>query len=78
MLNLDLIGNGENFLALKESIGKYVDALEPHKKQFVELCLREDPKARPKANTLLKHPVLQEVATGPKVHGKNYWEGYWA
>ena len=61
MLNLDLLGNGEHFLAVKESIGKYVDALEPHKKQFVELCLREDPKARPKANSLLKHPVLQEV-----------------
>lgn len=61
MLNLDLLGNGDNLLALKEVIGKYVDALEPHKKQFVELCLRQDPKTRPKANELLTHPVLQEV-----------------
>ena len=44
MLNLDLLGNGENFLALMESIGKHVDALELHKKQFVELCYEKIPR----------------------------------
>ena len=55
------VGQWRELLGLKDSIGKYVDALEPHKKQFVKLCRREDPKARPKDNSLLKHPVLQEV-----------------
>ncbi len=63
MLNLDLLGNSEgrrtlvNSEAIQQALGQVPDS----QRAFIELCLREDPAKRPKASTLLKHPVLQEV-----------------
>ncbi len=70
MLDLDLIvGNGEGFNRLQvrhESNKRAVDNLDGMKKEFIKLCLHEDPDQRPTAHDLLKHPVLQEV--GLRLH----------
>lgn len=39
-----------------------IDVLEdPHQKDFIRLCLRQDPLERPSARSLLLHPLLFEV-----------------
>ena len=65
MLDLELIisnGEGHNRLQLRqESTLKALDNIDGMKKEFIKLCLNEDPDQRPTAHDLLKHPVLQEV-----------------
>ena len=63
MLNLDLLGNSEGrpTLVNKEAIQHALGEIQDSHRAFIELCLQEDPAKRPKASTLLKHPVLQEV-----------------
>ena len=67
MLDLDLIvGNGEgtghNRLQVRhESNMRAIENLDGMKKEFIKLCILEDPDKRPTAHDLLKHPVLQEV-----------------
>lgn len=66
MLNLALLNNGEGtqgFQAKQEEIQRALDKLEEHKGNFIRLCLHPDPTQRPKADVLLKQPVLQEVCS---------------
>lgn len=63
MLNLDLLGNGDNPSPVKkESIQRALDGLVGPQREFVELCLRENKAERPNATSLLKHPALQVVS----------------
>lgn len=65
MLNFDLLGNGEGqqqtHSTRSEAFRKALDRLSPLTRNFIELCIHPDPTMRPKANVLLKQPVLQEV-----------------
>ena len=63
MLNLDLLGNGDGRPSpvKQEAIKRVVLELDPARRGFIGLCLEEDPTKRPRASSLLKHPVLQEV-----------------
>lgn len=63
MLNLDLLGNSEGrpTLVNKEAIQQALGKIHGPQRAFIELCLQEDPVKRPKASSLLKHAVLQEV-----------------
>ena len=63
MLNLDLLGNSEGrpTLVNKEAIQQALGKIHGPQRAFIELCLQEDPAKRPKASSLLKHAVLQEV-----------------
>lgn len=65
MLNLDLLGNseGRRTLVNSEAIHQALGQVPDSQRAFIEFCLQEDPAKRPKASTLLKHPVLQEVHT---------------
>ena len=65
MLNLDLLGNGDNPSPVKkESIHQALERLSGPQRVFIELCLRERKEDRPSATSLLKHPALQEVRLG--------------
>ena len=63
MLNLDLQGNGDGRLSpvKQDAIHLALEGLGEPKKLFIQLCLQDDPGSRPKALSLLKHHVLQEV-----------------
>ena len=63
MLNLELLANSEGrpTLANSEAIQHALGQIQDSKRAFIELCLQEDPAKRPKASSLLKHAVLQEV-----------------
>ena len=65
MLNLDLLGNGEALQSQtrSEALTKALSDLSPLTRNFIQLCIHPDPSMRPKANALLKQPVLQEVST---------------
>ena len=63
MLNLDLLGNGDNPSPVKkESIRLALEGLIGPQKEFIGLCLRENKAERPNATSLLKHPALQVVS----------------
>ena len=64
MLNLDLLANSEGrpTLVNREAIQHALGEIQESQRAFIELCLQEDPAKRPKASTLLKHAVLQEVS----------------
>ena len=63
MLNLDLLGNGDGRPSpvKQDAIHRALEGLGEPKKLFIQLCLQDDPGRRPKALSLLKHHVLQEV-----------------
>ena len=63
MLSLDLLGNGDGRPnpVKQEAIQRVLEGLGEPKRRFIQLCLQEDPSRRPKASSLLKHHVLQEV-----------------
>ena len=67
MLDLDLIisnGEGHNRVQHRqESNLRALETIDEMKKDFIRLCLHEDPDQRPTAQDLLKQPVLQEVST---------------
>jgi len=64
MLSLDLLGNGDGRPnpVKQEAIQRVLEGLGEPKRRFIQLCLQEDPSRRPKASSLLKHHVLQEVS----------------
>jgi len=63
MLNLDLLGNGDNPSPVKqESIEKAFEGITGRQRDFIEICLRKNKEDRPTATALLKHPALQEVS----------------
>ena len=63
MLNLELLGTGEGSRSMvkRDDIDNVLKNLRPERRQFIELCLSDDPSKRLKASQLLKNPVLQEV-----------------
>lgn len=63
MLNLDLLGNGDTTHSITrgDAVQKALDQLNPMTRDFIELCIDRNPEQRPKAQLLLKQPVLQEV-----------------
>lgn len=65
MLNFELLGNGDgahgHTSPKQEAVLRAVEGLHKKKREFIELCLHRDPDMRPRAQSLLKHPVLQEV-----------------
>ena len=67
MLNFDLLGNGDGRPSpvKQEAIQRALEGLGEPKRLFIQLCLQDDPGSRPKAVSLLKHHVLQEVG-GPE------------
>ena len=65
MLNFELLGNGDgahgHTSPKQDVVLRAVEGLHKKKREFIELCLHHDPEMRPRAQSLLKHPVLQEV-----------------
>ena len=67
MLNFELLGNGEGAHGYtspkQEAVLRAVEGLDERKREFIQLCLHQQPSKRPRAQDLLKHLVLQQVCT---------------
>lgn len=64
MLNLELLGNGDSHpgrVAMKQLIQHALEGLDEPRREFIKSCLQEEPSLRPRATSLLKQAVLQEV-----------------
>jgi nuclear receptor-binding protein len=75
MFNMELGGNGDTHTVTDELIEASIAALEDEKqKDFLKICLNNDPTKRQSSYDLLFHPLLFEIPTLKRLSAHYYYK----